>query len=193
MSTMDYKEFLKEWKEQKYGDMPALYPDANKKKVKAGLKMSVEQIARLPKGKFHFHVADKLEEKKILEYDKNGKPKLNLTLLEKTAVHTPTPEDYDTLLQVYECGGWRWAGKTFPTSYLNWKYEDKTCIDVGVSYLAKRKGEFGFAGINFYNKEKCKIISLQEFYNIQKITPQMIKEINDWFEKYKPNRVSKGE
>jgi len=44
-----------------------------------------------------------------LERDSKGKPILELTSLKKTAVNSKTQEEYDTLMQVYECGGWKWC------------------------------------------------------------------------------------
>lgn len=53
-----------------------------------------------------------------LRLEKN--PELNLTILKNTIVNVPTQERYDTLMQVYELGGWKWASKRAPTDYNNW-------------------------------------------------------------------------
>ena len=79
-------------------------------------------------------------------------------------------------MQVYECGGWRWNTKYLPTQNNYWyKYKNKICV------RAKNKFAIGTADSGF---KKEKIISTQEFYNVQNppITPKMLKEINDWFE-----------
>ena len=114
-----------------------------------------------------------------LERDAQGKPKIKLTPLEKTAVNTLTQEEYNTLMQVYERGGWKWCTGELPTSENLWKdYKEKTCIKVS--------NKFTFATRNYYEKERYhQIIPTKEFYNKQNITPDMIKEINKYFESKK--------
>lgn len=113
----------------------------------------------------------------ILKKDKKGKPILNLIPSEKTAVHIPTQENYNELMRIYECGGWRWhIGFNF------WEVHKKeTCVSAGISYN-NPKGEFEYWGKRFYLRENWKIISPQEFYEKQKITPKMLNEINKYFE-----------
>jgi hypothetical protein len=119
-----------------------------------------------------------------LQRSKIGKPKLKLKHLEKTAVHTPTPEGYDLLMQVYECGGLNGNGIE-PTKFGNWiVHKEKTCLHISNVFFR--------ANEEYYQEEGYNIISPQKFYNQQNITPEMIKEINAWFEINKPNRESKG-
>ncbi|MCK4650458.1 hypothetical protein KAT36_04480 [Candidatus Pacearchaeota archaeon] len=111
----------------------------------------------------------------ILERDENGKPKLNLTSLEGTGVRVPTQEEYDTLMQVYECGGWDWNHGKLSTSFNCWnKYEEETCV--------RAEERFVYANNEFYIERNQKILSTSEFYDIQKINLEMIKEINQWFD-----------
>jgi len=131
----------------------------------------------------------------VLQRDENGKPILSLTPLEKTAVNTPTQEDYDVLMQVYECGGWKWNLGELPTQFncLN-LYKEKTCVYAGIDFFSKRTGIIRFNDMDFYRENDWKVIFPQEFYDTQnpKIHLKMLKEINKWFDKYKPNRASKG-
>ena len=114
-------------------------------------------------------------EKSKLERDSEGKPKITLNELEKTVVNTPTQEEYTTLMQVYECGGWKWHGGCLPTQYNCWN-EDKeeTCIEV--------ENEFAYGSKKFNQGQRYEVISTQKFYDMQKITQGNINEINKWFE-----------
>ncbi len=112
---------------------------------------------------------------KILKYFREEKPILKLTPLEKTAVHSQTQEECDELMRVYEIGGWKWADGGLPTKNSSWIEE--ICFDA--------KENFTYSDKDFYLKSNYKVISTQEFYNIQKITPERIKEMNKYFEKRK--------
>ena len=118
--------------------------------------------------------------------DENRKPILILKELEQTAIHTPTQESYDTLMQIYECGNWEWQDGDTPTRYNAWTtYKGNTCIG---AFEGFRYGEIQ----RFV--EKSLIRTPQEFYDIQdpQIRDMTIEEINKWFETNKPDRRSKG-
>ena len=122
----------------------------------------------------------------ILQRDSEGKPKLDLTPIEKTTVYTPTQGDYWDLMRVYELGGWRWRGGKLPTEINSWNnFKEKTYIDAGVDYPSGvyNDGEFGFANREFYLEKGLGIISSQEFYDKQRITSEMLQEINEWFDR----------
>ena len=120
--------------------------------------------------------SQKLEQ--LLQRDETGKPIVKLTPIERTAVNTPTQEDYWNLMRVYECGSWRWISEESPTQRSNWnKYEEKTCVG-GADIV-----HFGFGNREYYLQEKVwNVISPQEFYDAQNITPEMLQEINIWFD-----------
>jgi len=130
--------------------------------------------------------------KPLLERNENGRPILILKELEKTAINTPTQESYDTLMQIYECGNWKWQLDNFPTenNNNNWgRCREDTCI------TTREKFQYGnLKEVNTYGKGYYKIITPQEFYELQEpeITQEIIQEINEWFEINKPNRESKG-
>lgn len=117
----------------------------------------------------------------ILQRDEKGKPILKLTPLEKTAVHTPTKKSYDELMEVYECGGGIWRSGNLPTESDCFRGERKeTCVDAGVDYQNEgiyNNGKFGYSSRKFYQGKNWKIISPQKFYEIQKITPEMLNEM----------------
>ena len=124
----------------------------------------------------------------------NKKPKLKLIPLEKTAVDLYDLTEYELLMKIYECGGWKWRGGDLPTEYdqlkMPYPSNGKVCIDAGVDGRQDGKyneGIFGFDNRETYSREHWKIISLQEFLNLQtpKITSGKIKEINKWFTKHK--------
>ncbi len=121
----------------------------------------------------------------ILERDSNGKPILKLKPIKKTVVNTTTQKDYWDLMRVYECGVWNWSGGYLATQKNYWYDKEETCVDAGVDYPngIYNKGKFGYGNIKFYRKENWKIISTQGFYDTQKITPEILNEINVWFDK----------
>ena len=122
-------------------------------------------------------MTQKTPKKSKLERDSEGKPRITLSPLEKTVVNTSTQEKYNILMQVYECGGWRWWDKDLPTWRNKWDDEkEKTCIE----------GEcgFGYSSKKYYRMNRYKVISTKKFYKIQNITPENIEEINEWFEKH---------
>jgi|SRR3989344_5378581 len=128
---------------------------------------------------------------KILKYDLNGKPKLSFTINEypNFAINTQRKKDYDALMQVFECGDYKWNHENcLPTEFDNWDlYKEDYCVSI-----LPRKGAI------FYEERRevlaidMRLISAYEFYETQKITSKMIKEINKWFDKNKPNRASRS-
>lgn len=119
----------------------------------------------------------------ILQKDKNKKLILELTPLEDKAIHTPTQEIYNELMRVYEVGRWKWRdSKDFPTKHNFWKeFKEETYVSAGFNLGGNCYFSYGYLalGLNL----NYKIISLEKFYKIQKITPDIIKEINEYFEK----------
>ncbi len=121
----------------------------------------------------------------ILQEGSNGKPVLKLKPIEKTTVNTTTQKDYWDLMRVYECGSWKWTSEDLPTQKDYWNTDkEENCINAGVDYPSGiyNKGEFGYGNIKFLQGENWKIISIQGFYDIQKITPEILNEINVWFD-----------
>src|SRR3989339_204964 len=121
--------------------------------------------------------------------DENGRPILELKELERTVIHTLTQENYDTLMQIYECGDRKWVEDIIlPTEFNAWEcYGKITCVQ------AYNKFQYGdLKEVNEYGNYK--IITPQEFYELQdpRITSEIIQEISKWFEINKPNRKSKG-
>ncbi|MDD5133044.1 MAG: hypothetical protein PHD81_03065 [Candidatus Nanoarchaeia archaeon] len=134
---------------------------------------------------------NKEEEKQVLEekvnpQEKNPikKPKIELTPLGITAVNTKTQEEYQILMQVYEIGGWGWPGGELPTSVNRWnEYKQDTCIDAMIYSMTSRT--FRYTCTRFNQEKLWNIISPQEFYEKQNITPEMLKEIGDYFKNKK--------
>lgn len=134
---------------------------------------------------------------KILKYDSNGKPKLELKPLKRTVVNTKSQKDYDNLMQVYEAGDWKWKScDVLPTKYNKWiVFQKGSCIEAGVDSWKKgtyNNGRFGYSHKAFYQEHGWNILSSKDFLSIEMITPEILKELNKWFDKYKPNRESKG-
>jgi hypothetical protein len=130
-----------------------------------------------------------------LKYNIKKIPKLELIPIENTAVNPKTQKEYDTLMQIYDAGEWKWKNYATdnPTSDNQWKkYAQETSIDAGIEYSSHQEKTFKFANKEFYQSEEYKVISTQEFYDIQNIKPETVKEINKWYDKNYPNRASKG-
>jgi len=107
----------------------------------------------------------------------DGKPNLNLNYIINIAVHTPTQLEYDVLMRVYECGGLMWPNENYPTKRNYFGRYNETCIKAGIEYL-----DFGPSGD--FKKQGFEILTSEEFYDSQDvtITPEMISEINEWFD-----------
>jgi len=148
--------------------------------------LSAEEKFRL--GKVTQYLNSELAQ--TLERYENGKPKLNLTLLAETAIHVPTEEKYITLRRIFDC-----ANNDAPD---NEKYDirievrrsqigrKELCVEA-CGVLARGSGdieEFGFSMRKYYLRRGWNIISLQEFCDAQeeKITPYIVKNINQWYE-----------
>lgn len=107
---------------------------------------------------------------------------IKLEPLERTVVNTKTQEEFNELLRVYERGGWRCGGGALSISCLEkfWNdYKEETCVSAGVDYRFEQKGRFGYGIKSFYLKKNWNVISIQEFYEMQKITSDKLNEINN--------------
>lgn len=124
----------------------------------------------------------KQDEKNLVELipfilEKNM-PLMELTPLEETWVNTPTREYYNELMRIYEIGGWKGGYGHLPTIKLKGidfmkEYKEKTCIEA--------KDRPHYCNIDYAINKNYRVISKQEFYEIQKITPEMLKEINSFY------------
>lgn len=115
----------------------------------------------------------------ILEKDKNKKPILNLKEIKNTAVNISTQEQYDELMRVYECGGWKWMDTPDRPTLIKtaWEYrKEQTCVRAESQFRMHKK--------EWYINLRWNIITPQEFYDAQEspITQEMLDEINIWFD-----------
>ena len=120
-----------------------------------------------------------------LEKDAQGRPIIKLTPLEKTAINTKTQQEHNTLMQVYECGGWRWSGGELPTYSKDRGDEEEISVTGGYVFYTNAINRFSWGFQRFYLDNGWKVIPTKEFYNKQNITDDMIKEINEYFESKK--------
>lgn len=112
-----------------------------------------------------------------MQRDKAGMPVLKLKSLENTAVHVPTKEDYNRLMRVYECGGWKGYGNKKPTQNNFWDtYKKETAV--------RAEDEYGYSLVGYYQELFWKTMSFPEFCASQEppITPEMLAEINSYFD-----------
>ncbi len=126
------------------------------------------------------NLENKIKSEKLSWVDR--KPKLDLKVLEKTIVYVSS-EQYNTLMQVCEVGGWRVDGKDLPTSL---GYKDSlygVYVGVGKDFRIVSDKEPRF------NRPECNTIILSKlFYKMQGISEQDLEEINEYFERTKLNR-----
>lgn len=114
----------------------------------------------------------------IFEKDENNKPRLRLTNLNGAVVNTLTQEEYDTLMQVYECAEWRWrvggriiAEKSRDLWVVN---RDRTCIEC-------RSYGVAFNSISLYKSQGYRVITPEVFYKVQGIDSEQMREIDAYF------------
>ncbi|HIG94876.1 MAG: hypothetical protein QT05_C0051G0047 [archaeon GW2011_AR13] len=124
-----------------------------------------------------------------LKRNENGKPILDLKQLDGMVIQIQNQKIYDTLMQLYECGSWKWYSEKLPTEFNAWKNNQENNMNI----TAKKNFIYSFAFKHAQNFN-LKIITPKEFYELQEpeITQEIIQEINEWFEINKPNRESKG-
>lgn len=117
-------------------------------------------------------------------WDKFKRSNVKLIILKDTAVWIKTQEEYDRLMQVYECAGYKFDRK-FPTD-INYY---KTFRALG---YANTGSKTTWANITLFLNENYTIIPPKKFYEKQGITQEQLKQINRYFEIRKPNRPSRG-
>ena len=120
------------------------------------------------------------KERKNLPRDANGTLILRLILPPETVVHTPTQDAYDLLMRVCECARYSWRSGGCPTTSDNWShYREETCVSINFDGNPRRT-------LSYERKERFQdykehILSPEEFYTAQKISPAMLEEITQYF------------
>lgn len=152
------------------------------------------------KGKYDSTLADvvnrstgKEDSLKVSSYDviPEGRPIAYLKPLDNTAVHTPTLNDFLTLLNVYECGGWQHQfnneGKVDILAWLNKK--EKTCVEVS-------NNSQSYDERSYFENKGFRILSLGDFCIAQNIDSETLSGIKSYFHditKFKISHYSGGE
>lgn len=103
---------------------------------------------------------------------------LKLKHLKRTAVRTKTEKEFNKLMRVYEYARWHWCSRLPPTMGSGWnEYGTATCVD------SNNKGNrISFSPEEFYREQGYKIISLREFYKLQRVIPRQTLQINRRFD-----------
>lgn len=117
-----------------------------------------------------------------IEYSE-GKPKLTLLPLERTAINLETKEDLNTLKNIYESAGWKTEGEEsslkFTPMFFGPPY---ICVDAGISSLNNKKERFSYDLTSKFRELNYNIISLKKFLETQNISYNTVSEINNWYE-----------
>jgi len=137
----------------------------------------------------------------ILTYSKT-KIKLDLKPLKKnTCINVKTQKEYDNLMQVYNTVDLHWHEYhiRWPLFLNNWpEYKDKTCITTSTNWLEHKEP------IQKFEKKEdtiwkiitkiqgYKIITMEEFYKKQDITPKIIELMNNYYDTNHNYRLCKG-
>jgi len=111
--------------------------------------------------------------------DATSTREIQIRHLEKTAVQVPTEEEFKELMHVLYMGKCLWRNGTSLISQDNnhWNcYESDTCV------ATDRPNKKGGAYVMYESEFFCwelgyKVISLEDFYREQEITPQEVEEI----------------
>lgn len=85
---------------------------------------------------------------------------MTLKELPNTVVHVPTQAGYDELMQIYDDAWWRWYFGRKPKGIKYWHVKkEETCVEV--------ESTFGYARKPFYERMDYKVITLQQFKELQ--------------------------
>ena len=87
----------------------------------------------------------------------------------KTAINCKTKEEFIKVLEIFDKKGWRWGGGDKPLDKIYYwdEYKEETCIGY--------KNYFEYSPKEWYLEEGWKIISFEEFLEIENIpTPEEI-------------------
>jgi hypothetical protein len=118
-------------------------------------------------------------------YNETRKPILKLYLKENTKVHAQTQKEYDNLMQIYESAGLKLKNNENPTTYNFWElFQERTAISNDKYHIQPTKTEL--------TKDNKKQHEFDTFCQIHHITPNMLTELNIWYNTNKPDRESKG-
>ena len=101
----------------------------------------------------------------MTEKNKNNLEKINLREIEKTLVHTKTQEEYNSLMKIYEIGGWTYNNPDNPSEKesplkTNFWRDNNTCVTA-----------YSIRGII---NECPKIMITNKKYELNKSNPRMI-------------------
>ena len=112
----------------------------------------------------------------------SGKLEFIIPLI-NTAVNLRSQKQYDTYMQICEVGGWRVGDEIdgdLPTKASNiWsEYKRNTCVNAGVHPRGWR-GALCYGRIKDF--ELNKIITLDDFCEMEDILPGMLGQIRDYF------------
>jgi hypothetical protein len=144
--------------------------------------------------------SNNITNEKSQEYNlyKTPKPEIILQPLDNTVVWVPFQNEYDTLMQIYECADWKWLDKTKATTKNYWTItsQENTCISAGkmsaVEQVTLEPKEFGSGHKDNFPINKYTRLSIELYCKEQGITLEKVKEINGWYDTNKPDRASKG-
>ncbi|MGV8141073.1 MAG: hypothetical protein ACP5NW_01375 [Candidatus Woesearchaeota archaeon] len=130
-------------------------------------------------------------EGKLLKYNQAGEPVLKIHPKEKTAVYVSGLQDFDNMMQIYESAGWKEISFEYkkPTDIVYGNIPNDATLGFGdTKELANKK--FILSVKYLLENKKYQILTFGEFCHTQKITQEMLNELNIWYNKNKPDRNS---
>ncbi len=122
------------------------------------------------------------------QFKLDGKSKLYLPSVEDTAVRTPSRKVYDKVMQIFELAGLKTIYGEVPTEANFWEdYKEKTHINLSFS-----DGKFLHTDDFPYKNHKSNSMNLEQFLSMNNISKKSAEEIYNWYEEFRPYRLSKG-
>lgn len=119
---------------------------------------------------------------------------IKLTPIERTAVHVKTEKEYHVLMEIYELGNWNFMGGYSTTRTNIWHGNEDLCISAGIWYdngymPVNQPRIIEYSNKKNYQKKNWRIMTPEQFYKEQKVSPKIIKQITKklkkkWQEKY---------
>lgn len=109
---------------------------------------------------------------------------IKIKALEKIAIETPTQKSFNELLKILEYYGYKWrVSKSLPTEKKEFwgKYKEKTCLEIESDPLNSIKGTLGYGKKDVLIRQNYTVISIEDFYNIEKINKRKLGEIDKYF------------
>ena len=160
------------------------------KKVNDRYSGNIENVEEKPLQKTVVSQDTSLENK--LVFDSDNIPRIKLESIPLAAICVSSQKEYDTLMQVYECGGWEWTSGLSTDFNAMLRDNGNLISEIYIAAHLTRSERINGYAANILAYDTWNAISTQEFYKLQNISKDDIEKISVWYDINRPNRKSKG-